>query len=382
MTVAKGQTGGSQIDRREFLTKAGSAGLAVGAMSLPLAGMPLAGQTGSSENPPVPPNIKPLAQLDSRFPVTYRASVPEALMLMTKYFLAFSSRDQSALAGLFHFPFAVYEDTEPIVVDSAAQFSSKPPVSLNLASNGATLIEAGAYDLLDSIELLTYNPVTVVVAMCFTRFGPDGKRLVQCKGIYAITNNDGRWAIQMMSTMYIPADQGDVKFEDAVQAAQRLQHNWMLGYTLRSQELLNSTHQLGKQANVAPPDPRSNAGNARTGKPMDGYRVMGVKTRLHVSDVTPETIAKMDANFPEFASWAGGGVGQWDYTDSLPTSRILHATVNKVHTFGGYVRYTEQSVITSETHVVQIVTYKAGRWGTAGATGIMMYHDRTGDTRP
>ena len=377
MSMANHKSVNNPLDRREFLTRAGTAGLAVGAMAVPLVGMSMSPQMNASENPPAPANIKPLAQLDARFPVMYQASVPVALDMITKYFLAFSTRDQAGLTSLFHFPFAVYEVTDPIVVESAAQFASKPPVSLNFSTSGDTLIEPGAYDLLDSIELLTYNPVSVAMAMCFTRFGPDGKRLLLCKGIYAITNNDGKWGIQMMSTMYIPADQANVKFPDAVEAAERLQHNWMLGYTLRDQALLNSTHQLGKQANIAPPDPRSNAGNARTGKPMAGYAVMGVKTRLHVGDITPETIAKMDANFPEFASWAGGGVGQWDYTDSLPTSRVLHATVNKVHTFGGYVRYTEQGVITSETHVVQIITYKLGRWGTAGATGVMMYHDRT-----
>jgi hypothetical protein len=371
----------AESGRRDFLRSSAAAGL-VGALALvPAAAFGKETATGSAEmqDPPGPVGIHPLAQLDSRFPVTFESSVPPAITLLTAYFRALSSRDLAGMAQCLHFPFATYEGTDPAVVETREAFIASPPLSMNVTGQGSTLIEKGAYDMLDSIELHTYNPVNVGLSLCYSRFGVDGKKICECKGIYGVTNDDGKWGIELMSTIFTPADQTDVAYKDAVEATLRLQENWMLGYTLRDQSVLNSTHQLGPQANLAPPEPRSNAGNARNGKPMDGYRTMGVKSRLHVSSVTPESIAKMDANFPEFANWAGGGVGPWDYTLNLPGARALHVSVNKVHSFGGYVRYTKEGVVTSESHVLQIVTYKNERWGTAGAIGIMMYHDRTGD---
>jgi hypothetical protein len=164
-----------------------------------------------------------------------------------------------------------------------------------------------------------------------------------------------------------------------VQASLRRGRDWMLGYTLRDQSVLNSTHQLGRRANVTLANPRANAGNARGGDPMGEYRVQGVTSRLRVTETTEESIARMDANFEQFAGWAGGGVGQWAYTINLPEARVLHATVNKAHTFGGYVRYTADHRPTSETHALGIMTYKNGRWGSAGGIGVMMYHDYTND---
>ncbi|MGA2389405.1 MAG: hypothetical protein ABSF97_10615 [Candidatus Sulfotelmatobacter sp.] len=368
--------------RRDFLMRSAIVGAAGIAGAIPaLASAKNIEQTTAAGDPQKPPDIRPLAQLDSRFPVTYESSVPEALLLLTKYFRAVSARDSSAMVPLLHFPFASYEGTDPVVVESADKFLSGPPLSMNVSGQGPNLVEKDSYDMLDSLEVHTYNPVNVGLSLCYSRFGPDGKKQLECKGIYGVTNNDGKWGIECMSTIFTPADQVDVVYKDAIDATLRLQQNWMLGYSLRDQSVLNSTHQLGPQASLAPPEPRSNAGNARAGKPMDGYRTVGVKSRLHVSNVTAESIAKMDANFPEFSNWAGGGVGPWAYTLNLPNARVLHTSVNKVHSFGGYVRYLQDGTPTSESHVLQIVTYKNERWGNAGALGIMMYHDRTGDVR-
>ena len=76
---------------------------------------------------------------------------------------------------------------------------------------------------------------------------------------------------------------------------------------------------------------------------------------------------------------AGGGVGQWDYTVNLPQAKVLHATVDKAHLFGGYVRFTADSQMTSETHSLGITVYRDQKWGTGGGFGVMMYHDFTND---
>jgi len=382
MTISNIESGKTAAGRREFLKISAAAGLAGVAAMAPAPANAESCSDVTMQDPQPPSGIKPLAQLDSRFAITFESSVPAAMSLLTQYFRALSERDLAGMAKTLHFPFATYEGTEPVVIETSDALLAHPPLSMNVTAKGDSLIEAGAYDMLDSIQLHTYTPVTVGLSLSYSRFSLDGKKILKCEGVYGISNNEGKWGIELISTIFTPADQEDVVYKDAIEATLRLQQNWMLGYTLRDQSLLNSTHQFGPSASLAPPEPRSNAGNARNGKPMDGYRTIGVKSRLHVSDVTPESVAKMTANFPEFANWAGGGVGQWDYTMNLPSARILHATVNKTHSQGGYVRYTKDGIVTSESHVVQIVTYKNERWGTSGALGIMMYHDRTGDTRP
>ena len=72
-------------------------------------------------------------------------------------------------------------------------------------------------------------------------------------------------------------------------------------------------------------------------------------------------------------------MGQWAYTVSWPQGRVLHASVDKTHAFLGYLRYTADHRLTSETHSLSVSTYRDGRWGSAGGVGVMMYHDRSND---
>jgi len=335
--------------------------------------------TSGARDPEKPAGLHPLGQPDARYAAFWEQTVPAALKLMGDYFVALARRDLEAMAGLMQYPFATYEGAEPLVIESREQLLTAPPKSMDVTGRGTSGIQPGGYDLLDSIQIHLYNPVGAGLSMTYSRFGPDGQKAAQCDGIYAVTNNDGHWGIELASTIFTPTRALGVRYADVENASARRGHDWMLGYTLRDQWVLNSTHQYGRRANVALGNPRDNAGNARGGDPMAGYKVAGVKSRLRVTDVTPEDVAKMDANFPQFAEWAGGGVGQWDYTVNLPEARVLHATVDKAHSFGGYVRYTADHRPTSETHGLQIMTYKRGRWGSAGGMGVMMYHDYTND---
>jgi hypothetical protein len=335
--------------------------------------------TPAALDPVKPDGLRPLAQLDARFPVAFETTVPEAMRILTQYFAALSRRDLEGMAETLHVPFATYEGAEPVVVESREQLLREPPQSMNVTGRGPSHIQPGAFDILAGIELHVFNPVGAGCSLTYSRFDRDGRRILQCQGIYAVTNNDGRWGIELISTLFTPAAAIGVAYNDAAEAALRRGRDWMLGYTLRDQQMLNSTHQLGWRANVVLSSPRANAGNARGGDPMAEYRVRGVKSRLRVTETTPDSIARMDANFEQFATWAGGGVGQWAYTISLPGARLLHASPNKAHTFGGYIRYTAESRPTSETHSLGIMTYKNGRWGSAGGIGVMMYHDYTND---
>jgi hypothetical protein len=220
--------------------------------------------------------------------------------------------------------------------------------------------------------------VGAVLTMSFMRYTPDGQNLVLCDGLYLITNNDGKWAIQLASTIFTPADYIGVRYPEVENAVFVSSRDWMLGYFTRDQAMLNRCRVPGKSAGVDIYGPRERAGNARNGIPMGGYRTKGVKSRLRVADLTQKQIDASDAIFDQFAGWAGGGIGQWAYSLGLPDVRVLHATVNKAHTMGGYIRYTADHTVVSITRSPGILVYRNGRWGMVGGPGnMMLHHDRS-----
>jgi hypothetical protein len=76
-----------------------------------------------------------------------------------------------------------------------------------VAAKGESKARAGSYDILDRIELLLYGPCGVAFSLDYSRFRADGQKLFGVFGIYGITNNDGHWGIEYMSTIFRPADQ-------------------------------------------------------------------------------------------------------------------------------------------------------------------------------
>jgi hypothetical protein len=106
-----------------------------------------------------PAPLKPGAQLDSRFPVSFAVPVSQGLRLVVDYFTALSQRDLDGLAATLHFPFAIYETIEPIVVDSVDSLKADPPPTLNGTGRGRSRISPGSYDLLESVGVHLYCPV-------------------------------------------------------------------------------------------------------------------------------------------------------------------------------------------------------------------------------
>lgn len=363
--------------RRAFLQ--GVAGLGAAAV----AGGALA--TSAKAHIPIPSNypakprtISAIGQLDARYPVSYDISVPEGLRVLTQWFASLVERDLAGMARSMHFPFAIYEDIDPVVVETADKFVSSPPESLNFTGRGKTEVQAGSYDILDTMQVHTWSPVAVGLSLEFDRFSKDGDKLGHCHGIFAVTNNDGKWGVELASTIFTPVDHIGVKFNDAEEWNLRRGRDWMLGYTLRDQSVLNSTRRPRKSASIAVYGPRERAGNARAGNPMAGYEWRGVKSRLRVSEQTAEEIARADANFDQFAEWAGGGVGQWEYTLNHPAAKVLYASPTKAHEVGGYLRYLADHTLVSETRGLGILSYKDNEWAGSGFMGNMiLHHDRT-----
>ena len=325
-----------------------------------------------------PEGLKPGSQLDARFPISYQKSVPEAMRVIVEYFTALSRRDMDGLAKTLHFPYALYEGTEPVIVESKDDLFHSPPATINVTGKGKTKVMTGSYDLLERLELQTFSPVGAVLTMSFMRYTPDGQKLAMCDGLYVITNNDGKWAIQLASTIFVPADYIGVRYPEVENAVFFASRDWMLGYYNRDQAMLNRCRVPGKTANLIVYGPRDRAGNARDGRPMDGYRTKGIKNRIRITELTQEQIDASDADFDQFAGWAGGGVGEWAYSLGLPDVRVLHATVDKAHTMGGYIRYTADHTVISETRSPGILVYRHGRWGMVGGPGnMMLHHDRS-----
>ncbi|HEY0164031.1 MAG TPA: hypothetical protein VGB39_01520, partial [Sphingomicrobium sp.] len=240
--------------------------------------------------------------LDNRFPVTYRQSVPQAVAVLTEFFASLASRDLAALARTLHYPFALYEGIHPVVIASERELLASPPAALNVTGRGQSPIPAGSYDMLDKLELHTFNPVNVGLELVFSRYTAQGDKLDTHQGIYAVTNNGGRWAIQLASLIEVPVGQEQVDYNDAAEAFLRERRNWMLGWTENDAELLSRNRSApGRQASIGggtgSPDAETGQpggggpgaftffSSARRGRPMEPYGARDVKSRLQVRDV-------------------------------------------------------------------------------------------------
>jgi len=377
--------------RRAFLQTVGMAG-AAGISAARVAAQARAAQpaTGPAEFAK-PDGLRPGGQLDSRFAVSFAAPVSQGLRLVTEYFTALNQRDVEGISRTLHFPFAIYEDIEPIVVQTAADFVANPPPSLNATGKGKSRILRGSYDLLESINLHLYGPVGAAISLSFTRYTPDGHTLLLCDGIYSVTNNDGRWAIQLASTIVHEADFIGLQYPDAEQADIRGSQNYLSQFGYGNEAVLNDPRSSrGSYEPPLPPGtrtasvsfgygPRERSRDARLGRPMDGWRTKGVKSRLMVSTRSDESLNRqIETNLAEFIDLAGGSVGEYAYTRDRPVRPVvIHATRDKAHTLGGYLRYTADGTLISETRSVGIRIYKNGHWGTAGSLGQVTHHDRS-----
>src|SRR3546814_7943677 len=81
-----------------------------------------------------------------------------------------------SIAKTLHFPFAIYENIEPLVYQNEAEFLRNPPPTLNATGSGPTQISPHSYDLLESVNVHLYCPVGGVFSLGFTRSKPEGAK--------------------------------------------------------------------------------------------------------------------------------------------------------------------------------------------------------------
>jgi hypothetical protein len=417
----------SNVKRRDFLFGSASAGVLGAVMGTGAFAQSTEQQQWAPDNSSLPPEIRqdlerraklkeelpkpaglrPNAQLDGRFPVSYQTSVAMAMKYLLDYFAAFSSRDLQGVASTIHFPYATYEGIEPIVYQTADEFIKNPPPSLNV-TNGQykqfmpgvydLLARPGTYDIMDNLQLKTYNPVNVGVELCYTRYRANGEKIGINQGIYAVTNNDGKWGLQLSSIIFTPADYVGQEYRDAVEAHLRQGRTGMMAWSYHNPDMLRASSggrpSDRKIASItAPPGTDHWIRAARAGTPMEPYNTAGRTSRLTVSgtnvarqaDATTPRVANnmKEANGEDgyFYELASGGVGKYAYTLTLPDSAVLHAGPDKAHTIGGYIRYTADAEPITETRSLGVMIYDgiAGRWENGGSFGQTMRRDCTND---
>jgi hypothetical protein len=338
---------------------------------------------------PRPNGLLPGATLDSRFPVSFQPTVTEGFRLVTEYFTALNQRDVAAIAKTLHFPFAIYEEIEPLVFETEADFVRSPPPSLNTTGRGLSKINAGSYDILESMNVHLYCPVGGVFSLTFTRYTKAGEKLLECDGVYSVTNNDGRWGIQLVSTIIHERGFEKYPYPDAEMAERLQSQGYLSAFGYHDEALLNDrTKGRGSFEPRLPVGtktasvnfgygPRERTKDARNNEPMRGWKTKGVKSRLMVSTVS-ENAGEQNTNLAEFIDLAGETVGPYAYTRINPVRPLtVHATHDKAHMLGGYWRYTADSVLISETRGFSIRIWKAGSWGSAGQLGQVTHHDRS-----
>lgn len=372
----------STISRRSLM--AGTAALGMGGLAT---GQPMPASEGGARlaEHQAPDGLAPLGMLDQRFPITYQDSVPHAVRVITDYFAALSRRDVPGMAECLHFPFASYEGVDPVVVNTRAELSRRQPASMSIArdperwSEQDGYMKEGSYDVFGNLEVVTCDPVNVCVALTYYRYGPDGKRILRSQGIYAITNNDGRWAIQLMSTIMTPADMMHIAYPDTAEIASRLRINHDLAFQYGDGAYDEGTYQYGTIASVTNDVVRvffQGSGN------MDPYRVKGVTSRLTIQENSPrnrreygkETFDRYRAQFRNL------GVGKFGFVYGVyPETEVLHCAAEKAHIVSGAIRYTASGEEINYNRHLYLVTLKPGRWGISGSFSYVCPHDRSND---
>lgn len=237
----------SDSSRRQFFQTAGAIG-AIGALGAAvgasLGSTTANAQTGNQSSNILqhPDGLLPGGQSDSRFPVSFADPVANGLRLVMEYFTALNQRDLPSIARTLHFPVAFYEDIEPIVYQSESDFLSSPPPCLSPTSNralGQRALLPGSYDLLEGVNVHLYCPVGGAFSLKFTRFTPDGHKLMECDNMISVTNNDGRWAIQLISGIFHEAGYEKNSYPDAEVSYRLGSQGYLAAFGYRDEALLN-----------------------------------------------------------------------------------------------------------------------------------------------
>jgi hypothetical protein len=381
---------GLDADRRNLMKVASAAGLMGAAGLVSAAAQTQQRAQPAVEDPKAPEGMGKTGIPDSRFPLSYRAPITEGVRVLMDHFTALSQRDIKAVADTLHYPYGSYEGTDLVVVDTPDALIAKPPASLNMTlnpkrhSDNDGYMKPGCYDVYHGLEVLACVPVNATIALSYDRYDSNGKKLLRCQGMYAVTNNDGKWAIQLASTIFTPADMIGVVFEEAVQQAKQVRINHTLSADTGDESFDKSIVRLGRTAGVSG-SASWTAQMQGQDKIMQAYRIKGIKSRLRVSEITANTPLRGDrGTYQEYWDTMGKiGLGPWGFIyGTWKEGRVVHHTANKAHVLASAVRYTAAGEEMSLAVQAVVATYRQGKWAIDGDLIYATPHDRANDIHP
>lgn len=416
--MTEAQEGNANADRRRFIK--GAATGVIGAMALNplLAEAARPNQAAASVVPATdekseamilaaeplvlqkPAGLKPGAVPDSRFPMFYEYSVPAGMNLVVQHFKAMSQRDLEGMASTLHYPFVTYERNEPVVVDSLDNLMANPPASMDVNRTGADSkrglihFRPGSYDLLDNIQMHVANPLGAGFSLQATRYRADGLKLAVVHMLFGATNNNGKWGIEFLSTIMLPADQTTETY-DAEECINSLHHDWRIHGLCRfdgntaSKVCRDSSMFVGPTADVwIGGDP------THEGDTMAPYKIKGVTSRLrqrnttqaqYDEEPTPEELARGAQQGAHWIAVAGSGAMPWYESMEFPDTKILFGSNTKCHMYSGFRRYMADGTIISENRFITAAVFRDGVWHTSdihGMFGQITYRDHLNDVQP
>jgi hypothetical protein len=395
-------------DRRTFMKGAAvAAGLLGAAAVAPALGQNSRSSQGSDGNDPqAPPGLKTTP--DMRYPLSFQKPATEGVRVMMDYLSALFNRDAKGMADSMHFPFGTYEGIDYRVVKTADDFLAHAPASINLTVNPErwtdhdSYLQPGAYDMFDGVQVINSSAIGCNLALSYDRYSADGHKLLRCEGIYWVTNNDGRWALQKASTIFTPAGMLGVEYPDALIAAKRLRIDHDLQFMHRealpeSQPPLPGWEDALEAIPVDAPMVHSQQyqryarmGASATGA-MSEFKIKGVKSRVGGggTDAPPnrDSLANVKkplatpTNYPEYRdSFKVLGLGPWGWVyGTRPEAKVLHHTVDKVHLTTCAARFTAAGELINADSQLMVAIYQRGYWRFAGGMGSVMVHDRGND---
>ncbi len=398
--------------RRQFLRGAGLLGVAgfaapvaafaqarPNATTAAAAPLCTAGSLPSDLLPPPAPKLNKGDLVDNRFRITYERSIPATVTVLTQHFAALSERNLAGIADTLHFPFAVHEQFTirmPVVVRARDQFMASPPASVGVTMKPVRFgpqdgwLRPGLYDVLVGIEVLQFNPVMCNASMTFDRYDENGKLVHRCEGVYLVTNNDGKWAIQVFSTIFTPAQDIGVQWPDALAVAFRPRMNHVLGIWDDDGTILPglAQHDSYPRVSVVGGGVAAITSNA-VNDPMRPFAAKGVTTRLRIQDspAPPRQAPQPAPGTPHRTRWDAVQDGFQEInkgerggsTTKMRDARVLHHNSNKIHIVSGVERWNTSGEELSVTTQVQVVSYKKGIWARDIDFGYFDTHARIND---
>ncbi len=314
--------------------------------------------------------LKPKAIFDHRYPLMYEESIGMGVTTLMRYFAALQRRDLKGMAAQMHFPYASIEETDVVVIDSAEDLIKNPPPSMNVKS-----LPKGGFDLFMSVESYTSDPVRAGLTMSYSCHGANGTKLMVCDGLYVVTNNSGRWGLQLGSTIFTPTEFIGVQYPEAMYMAAKHEHDWMEGWSKNDTLLLDSTRGLlGKTVSLYP----NITGNVKAIDHL--YRTTGIESRIRVNNI--EKVGTGSYDFSYFRENVGAhGVGDYSFSLTRNDARVIHQSSNKVHVTNGYTRFQADGTIISTTWGLGVRVRRGLKWGSVAGIGNTIHYDATNNEK-